>query len=663
MDNVTLTKNSPHYDLNQFPTTNSKKNKPKLFLPMFLLTSLQILGQTVDDYNSAYQSVISENRSDYNTNNLRNKNTSVVSIDSGNSISTSNKTWNGLTSDWFAATNWIPNGVPTASDSVSITNTGLSPIICGNTVAKAYNIVVAPNGKLEIASNGILEVTDFINVNTNGIFNIKNSGSLIQINNVNNIGSIKMERIAFVDSSDYVYWSSPVTGFSAANISLTSNNANLYKWIPTIPGNGIGGFGNWASAIETMLIGKGYIEKGLNNAPLNSPINFTTIFTGTPNNGNINTPISRGIYNILETYPSPLSPISTIKDDDNWNLLGNPYPSAISANAFLTANASNIMGFVKIWRHGIAPNTGGVDPFYGSYAYNYEISDYLTYNLSGPSSPSGFDGFIGAGQSFFVLMNPLSELTTTTAVFNNSMRSSSYRNDQFFKTATTNINEFPEGKIWIDLVSSTSSNSTLIAYINGATNQKDPKYDAQLDLKSNFCIYSLLEGYDRNIIQGRSVPFNQNDQIPLALKVPTFGSYTIFIKKIEGILNNQNIYLIDNELNIIHNLRAMPYTFSADQGETLNRFTLRYTNQILSTDENMYTNQVTIFTKDYINVKSFDQSINEITVYDILGKKLLDEKNMNQKEIILTALKPTNGILIIKVKLENETIMTNKVSY
>ena len=584
--------------------------------------------------------------------------TSIAS--SSVNIISSNKTWNGSSSsDWFTASNWTPNNIPTSTDCVTIANTGNNPVISGSTIAYAYSIAIPIGGNLEIASNSKLEVTDIINVNASGIFNIKNNGSLIQINNVSNIGNINMERTAFVDSFDYVYWSSPVAAFNSANISTFSNNANIYKWIPTISGNGIGAFGNWVSGTETMLLGKGYIERGLNNAPQNSPVNFTSTFIGVPNNGNITTPISRGTYNIIGTYPSPYSPTNATQDDDNWNLLGNPYPSSISANAFLIANSANIMGFVNIWRHGIAPGTGTVDPFYGNYAYNYDASDYLTYNLSGPSSPLGFDGYIGAGQGFFVLMNPLSALSSTTAVFNNTMRSNSYRNDQFYRNAT----EYPEGKIWLDLVSSTASISTLVAYVNGATNQKDQLYDAQVDLKASFSIYSLLEGYDRNIIQGRSVPFDQNDQVPLVVKVPISGSFTIFIKKIDGLLNNQYIYLEDKLLNVMHDLRTAPYTFTAVQGENLDRFVLRYTNQILSTDENMYSDQVTIFVNDQINVKSTGQLIKGISVYDILGKTLIDRKNINQQETTLTELKPTTGVLITKVKLENDVVVTKKIIY
>ena len=132
----------------------------------------------------------------------------------------SSKVWNGLTSsDWFAPSNWTPNNVPTATDCVSITNTGNSPVISGLSVAYAYAISIPSNGNLEVASNGILQVTDAINVTAGGVFNIRNNGSLIQVNNVSNTGNINMERTAFVDNLDYVYWSSPVAGFNSANIS------------------------------------------------------------------------------------------------------------------------------------------------------------------------------------------------------------------------------------------------------------------------------------------------------------------------------------------------------------------------------------------------------------------------------------------------------------
>ncbi|GAA4762650.1 MULTISPECIES: InlB B-repeat-containing protein [Flavobacterium] len=539
------------------------------------------------------------------------------------------------------------------------------------------NYDTAANGDFECCSlfvntNYTLTIKggDFVavinNITNSGTLNIENNGSLVQVNDVGvNTGVINMQRTAFVDYRDYVYWSTPVANFNSANISTFSNNSNLYKWIPTVPGNGIGDFGNWTNGTETMVLGKGYIERGLNNASLNSPTNFTSTFTGVPNNGSITTSISRGTYNTVGVYPSPYSPTNATQDDDNWNLLGNPYPSSISVDAFLTANSSNLDGFVKIWLHGIAPNTSAADPFYNNYSYNYDSNDYLTYNLSGPSTPGVFDGYIGAGQGFITRMSTTSISTSATAVFNNSMRSKTYRNDQFYRNSNNNVSVLPQGRIWIDLVSSTASSSTLVAYVNGATNGKDQMYDADANLKANFSIYSLLEGYDRNIIQGRSLPFDQNDQVPLAVKIPSNGNYTIGIKDVDGFFNNasQSIYLEDKLSNAIHDLRSAPYHFTSTSGEFVDRFVLRYTNQTLGNDHfEVLDNSVKVYTSDNsIVINSLVESIKTYEIYNVLGQMLVSKKQVKVNKAEETSLQKTNQALIVKVTLKNGKSFTKKI--
>ena len=90
---------------------------------------------------------------------------------------------------------------------------------------------------------------------------------------------------------------------------------------------------------------------------------------------------------------------------------------------------------------------------------------------------------------------------------------------------------------------------------------------------------------------------------------------------------------------------------------------LRFSNQNLSTNDNVYSDQVTIFVNNHINVKSLSQTINEISVYDVLGKTLVDRKNINQQDTILSELNATTGMLIVKVKLENDVVITKKVLY
>jgi GEVED domain/Ig-like domain CHU_C associated len=579
-------------------------------------------------------------------------------------ITNRSKVWKGTSSnDWNTASNWLPAVVPDATTCVVIP-TGSTSQIINTPNALARNLTVkAPTGNLNLQSGQNLTVTDWIRVETGATFDVQNSANLIQVNNVANTGNINMYRNATVDFRDYVYYGAPVAGFSAANISTTSSNANIYKWTPTIAGNGTGNFGNWVSGNETMTAGLGYIERGLNSAPLGSPATFTSIFRGVPHNGSITVPISRGTYVSASTYPSPYSPTNAKQDDDNLNLLGNPYPSSISADAFLTANSTNLDGWIKLWRHGIDPSTSLPDPFYNNFVYNYDVNDYLTYNLSG-GSVAGFDGYIGAGQGFFTKMKDTSPSTSSVATFTNAMRSNAgtpYRNDQFFRNGANH----EEGRIWFSLQSGNNTLTTLLAYKNGATNSKDEMYDAQANLKSTMDIYSLNDGFERLTIQGRAVPFDTKDIVPFAVKLPTDGTYTIGINTVDGLFknNSQNIYLEDKLLNIVHDLRANPYTFTATSGEVLERFAVKFEDVTLGNDDFDYENAVSVYATDKINIKSFKQSVAKVEVFDVTGKLLYINNQVNATDYMINELSKINNVLMVRILLDNNKVVVKKVVF
>ncbi|MEN9488700.1 MAG: hypothetical protein RL494_965, partial [Bacteroidota bacterium] len=345
--------------------------------------------------------------------------------------------------------------------------------------------------------------------------------------------------------------------------------------------------------------------------------------------------------------------------DDNWNLLGNPYPSAINADDFLAANSSNLNQFIKIWTHGIDPSSAIVDPFYQDYQLNYSTADYITYNALG-GTQFGYDGKIGAGQGFFTLMNDANS-TAENVVFNNAMRSSAHRNDQFYKTATS----IEKHRIWLKLIHpNNSSIDALVGYATGATNSIDAAYDTKcVGVKTTFEIYSIAENKGL-LIQGRALPFDANDTIPLGVTIPQDGVYTVSINAVDGLFQNatQGIYLEDLALDTVHDLRAAPYTFTGVTGVNENRFVLKFNNQTLSTT-NFDSNEVSIFTNNNINIKSSTQSIKDVTVYDILGKVLVDRKNIGKQEVSLNELKPTTNVLIVKVTLDNNTVVLKKVIY
>lgn len=572
-------------------------------------------------------------------------------------INNKSKVWKGGTSnDWNNPNNWLPIGVPNANSCVIISpSTNSSNIIGTNYNAYAKNLTVKNGGILNNLSTNNLTVTDWINVNTTGTFNIENRASLIQINNVTNTGNINMKRNTSLKLYDYVQWSSPVANFSSGAI-CPANTSYLYKYLSTVPTN-VNGHGTYVYANENMTTGKGYLV----GAPLtftSTPQTYTATFTGVPNNGNITIPISRGTYDGVN-YNTGLSPTLATKDDDNWNLLGNPYPSSIDAVSFLSANPS-LAGFVYLWTHGTSPSSA-IDPFYNDYGANYYSSDFLTYNSLG-GTQFGYDGKIAAGQGFFTLMLHTSPLSSTNAIFNNSMRSNTFRNDQFFRSE--NGNTETKSRIWLKLVSPENVvSNTLIGFSNHATNDLDRMYDANgLGSSSCFEIYSLLNN-EQYSIQGKGLPFNNNDSFDLGVKTPRNGNYTIAIDQLDGFISNEEVYLKDIEANVIHDLKTSPYTFTSSSLENNNRFKILFKNSTLNentlenTDSNTY-----LFINENINIKS-SKNIIEINVFDINGKLILSQNNISTKHISINEIIKNNSSLIVNIKLEDNSIKSFKTIY
>ncbi|MCL9804617.1 T9SS sorting signal type C domain-containing protein [Flavobacterium amniphilum] len=576
-----------------------------------------------------------------------------------------NKVWNGsVNTDWNTAANWTPSGVPNNTQPVVIANVTNKPVITGGINAQACSLTVQTGAQLTVATNNNITVTNGVTVQGTGAFIINDDASLVQVNNVTNTGNIQYSRTANIRRQDYVYWSSPVANFSSSSISPGTNSGYIYKWLPSTTTGYTSNFGNWTNGNETMVTGKGYIVRGPDAYSSSAATNYTATFIGVPNNGTITSPISRSTYNGT-SYVGPTSTLVTA-NDDNWNLIGNPYPSSIRAIDFLNAN-TNLAGFINVWTHGTLP-VSSTDPFYANYNYNYTSSDYITYNSAGASSgPGTFGGYVGSGQSFFTIMNHSTPSTTGTVTFTNAMRSATYANSQFFRDSDNNNTIEPEyNRIWLDLIKSSDNTNrrTLVGYMDGATNDKDRMYDALGSEKLSFNIYSLLNN-EIQVIQGKALPFDSNDTIALGVGIPETGEYKIGIAAVDGLFENrsQNIFLEDKLLNITHDLKESPYTFTAQKERFNDRFILKYINQALSNDDFVSPNDIKIFAMGSLNVESSKLDINEISVYDVLGKKLLNLKNIQQKQITISQLKPTTNVILVKVTLENGSVVTKKVIY
>lgn len=560
------------------------------------------------------------------------------SLNSSNVVinSTASTTWNG--SSWS-------NGVPTLSNQAIINgnyNTGI------NGSFSACSLQINGSNVLTIAGNTYLEIQNSITSNGNII--VQNNGSLVQTNNAINTGNIVFYRDSSVKLLDYVLWSSPVNNFSVNNISPNSNLR--YKWHPTIS-NPNGGEGNWLYASGIMNIGEGYAVRAPSIVPYNNVTanTLTGIFTGVPNNGTYNVMVQRG-----NDYTTPgLQGIPRSATDDNWNLIGNPYPSSLGVNEFLTANSSVIENFVEIWTHGNLP-TSSTSPFFQYFANNYYSTDYLVINGTGNTSNSG-DYKIGSGQGFFVLMKP-GPAGSASVTFTNAMRSSGFANNLFLKTTNSESNK---NRIWLSLASKSNINTTLIGYLDEATNDKDELFDAIANNNKPQNIYTILNN-ECYAIQGRNSNLDINESIPIGIKIPTDGEYKIGLSNFEGIFEKQTLYLIDKYENYIHDLKNSIYSFNSKSGIINDRFVLKYTNDNVQKLSSYNTeNQIFVgILNNQLTLKSSQENIIKYEVTDLFGRVLVIKEKLNNKEILIESLVKNNQPLIIKIQLDNNTEVMKK---
>ncbi len=482
--------------------------------------------------------------------------------------------------------------------------------------ASARSVDITNSGRLTIQGNHSLQIENELKVNNLADFKIDNNGSLVQVKDIANTGIMKMERKTQpMYRYDYTYWNSPVTdesGFTLGNLSPLTLSDKYFKWQPHFSGD----HGNWVqqSPGTTMLRSNGYIVRAPQTFSVNpnTKESYTATFVGTPNNGNISIPVSRG--NMPDS------------NDDKWNLIGNPYPSAVSALDFVNANAAFVDGTIYFWTHNSALSALNPNPFYGTFATNYSGADYATWNsLAATAATTGGpvpNGYLAAGASFFIK----SKVGSGNVTFKNSMRVRGF-NDQFLKSSTdfgnSNETDFEKHRIWLNMMNSTNVFSQIVVgYAAGATLGYDSGLDAERLASATTAFYSIIEDYNL-AIQGRPLPFDPVDVVPLGYVTDTSGEFSIGLHETDPLFSEYDILLEDKTLEVVHNLKLAPYYFTTVVGRFDTRFNLKYIDNLLSVNDHAVNTMLSTYIKDqYLNVKS-SESIETVTIYDVTGKQVV----------------------------------------
>jgi 1,4-alpha-glucan branching enzyme len=470
----------------------------------------------------------------------------------------SSATWTSVQSgNWGALSTWNQGTLPPTGADVVIAS-GDNVTINANTTVTSVNVqsggVLTLNADLKITNGGTIAGQMVVNSNkiltlSGGTLNTQNSHLFLKsganlLHGVGTpgaggsvVGNVYIQRQG---QSAYAhnFFSAPVSNASA-NL-LGPGQHYFYNTL-----NGTASTADdanepgWTTATGQMNVGQGYaaVYAGL------------VSFSGPVNNGTINYALA-----------APAAPAS------HFNLIGNPYPSSLSASAFLAQNgptgSNRITGSLYFWDDDASNGAG------------YSAADYAVWNGAGSVGGAGNtpNGFIGVGQGFFVEAQSSNNIT-----FSNSMRSGSQA--QFFDESTIQ-------RVRLSITSAAGDyNETLIAFIDDATESRDALYDAtKLHGNNRIAFYSML-GNDELAIQG--LPSLTNNRIvQLGLSSVSSDLHTINLSQLENIDGSVVVYLEDHETGTITNLRVnSSYSFMPGSMNLNERFTIRFTAPVIvSTD-------------------------------------------------------------------------------
>ena len=231
--------------------------------------------------------------------------------------------------------------------------------------------------------------------------------------------------------------------------------------------------------------------------------------------------------------------------------------------------------------------------------------------------------------------------------------------NQFFKTKAIEKN-----RIWLNLSKGIEPvNQMMVAYMTNATSGVDPAIDGRYFNDSPTSLNSLINN-EEYAIQGRSLPFDPADSVPLAFIATTAGEYTISIDHLDGLFSgNQDIVLKDNTTGTETNLKTGAYTFSATAGTDKTRFALKYQKTLgINSSAALNENSVTVFkSKGTIQIKSNDIIIDNVKIFDVQGRLLFEKSKVNSNEFIIESLKFAQQVLIVKITSNDNKVVNKKL--
>ncbi len=524
-------------------------------------------------------------------------------------------TWDG--------TSWS-NGAPTIITTAFITgNYSVTANILACTLTVSNGVIV------DIPSGSNVTLYGKLTVNAGSSFTLNSNSNLIQQTAAVNTGDITVKRMSSpMYRLDYTLWSSPVSGtqtllsFSPQTSNISPSNVRFYSY-----NTAYNQYNSVDPATTVFEEAKSYLIRSPNNwisynvglSP--APQQFTGTFTGVPKNG---------------TIPFTMSNAGT-----SFNAIGNPYPSAISLDSFITNNSNAIEGTLWFWR---------------KFNEDNNLVSYSTCTTVGCTTNNNAtyidSDFISVGQGFIVK----AKVGQSNLNFTNAMRSSGNVN-QFFKYTASTVDRY-----WLKMTSTAnkSTGQNLIAYIPTATNNYDNGLDGLYLNESSVAFYS--KAASQEVVINARPSFDITDIIPLHYKSNVADTYTFSLNQKEGIFEEtQAVFLRDNYNNIVQNLTLGNYTFSSVAGTFSDRFDIIYQNLLSNNNPTLDAKKIIIYNKDQTTfINSGQITMDSIKIFDLQGRLLFSKSSINDTKTSLN-LNFNNQVVLFHVTSQDGDTIIKKV--
>lgn len=356
-------------------------------------------------------------------------------------------------------------------------------------------------------------------------------------------------------------------------------------------------------------------------------------------------------YEVFRTADGVVSftgtvPVSTVNigitssgDARAWNLIGNPFPSAINAN--INAGADNFLSVNNTLLKMISP-----EEYVCVYIWNQSTALYEPVNEITVAT------YIPPGQAFFVR----SKDGGATASFSTAMRT--HQTAAAFKSVQS---ETPS--IILNATIGNKNRNTKVFYLPDMTLGVDPGYDAGMFEDNNpaVAVYTHLQGSDIDFAI-QSLPDNdyENIVVPVGINAPA-GSKVVITADITNLPGGTKVYVEDRLANTFTRLDESGSYFwveftSAAKG--VGRFYLHTKQGAMGIEEETESNLsiVALPREQKIKIIGTVEPASQATLYDMNGSMVVTSilTSFTENEI---SVKPiASGIYLLQIQTGNTTI-------